>query len=69
MWLQIIVEVVLGTRRAASLNSRVNETQKIRRQTQEVDSDRTEYLNLGEDSSSEGIPTFLLLCFLMGSLL
>ena len=63
MWLQIIVEVVAGTRRAAALSSRVSETRKMRRQTQEVDSDRREYLNPGEDSSSDGIPSFLIVVF------
>lgn len=55
MWLQIIAEVVAGTRRVAVLSSQFNKTWKIRRQTQEVDSDRPEYLNAEEDSSSEGI--------------
>lgn len=59
MWLQIIAEVLACTRRAAVLSSQVSETWKIRRQTQEVDSDRPEYLNAEEDSSSEGIASFL----------
>ena len=63
MWLQIIAKVVAGTRRVAVLSSQVNETWKIRRQTQEVDSDRPEYLNAEEDSSLEGIPSFLIVVF------